>query len=74
MLTATEDSWITIQPPGKKALVSRMLKAGSTETFDITEPALLIVGKPTHVKATLRGAALDLPSVQGGTISRVNVK
>lgn len=74
VLTATEDSWITIQPPGKKALVSRMLKAGSTETFDITEPALLIVGKPTHVKATLRGAALDLPSVQGGTISRVNVK
>lgn len=74
VLTATEDSWITIQPPGKKALASRMLKAGSTETFDLPEPALLIVGKPTHVKATLRGAALDLPTVPGGTISRVNVK
>jgi cytoskeleton protein RodZ len=74
VLTATEDSWITIQPPGKKALVSRMLKAGSTESFDLTEPALLIVGKPTHVKATLQGAALDLPPVPGGTISRVNIK
>ncbi|MTW05530.1 DUF4115 domain-containing protein, partial [Pseudoduganella ginsengisoli] len=75
VLTATEDSWITIQVPGmKKALVSRMLKAGSTETIDIPEPALLIVGKPTGVKATLRGAALDLPAVPGGTISRVNIK
>lgn len=74
VLTATEDSWITIQPPGKKALVSRMLKAGSTETFDVPEPALLIVGKPTGVKATLHGAALDLPAVPGGTISRVNIK
>lgn len=74
VLTATEDSWITIQPPGKKALVSRMLKAGSTESFDVPEPALLIVGKPTHVKATLQGAALALPPVPGGTISRVNIK
>lgn len=74
VLKAIEDSWITIQPPGKKVLVSRMLKAGSTETFDIAEPALLIVGKPSHVQATLRGAALELPPVPGGTISRVSVK
>ncbi len=74
VLTATEDSWITIQPPGKKALVSRMLKAGSTESFDLQEPALLVVGKPANVKATLRGAPLDLPAVPGGTISRVNIR
>ncbi|MBY0238064.1 MAG: helix-turn-helix domain-containing protein [Burkholderiaceae bacterium] len=74
VLTATDDSWITIQPPGKKALVSRLLKAGSSETFDVPEPALLIVGKPTHVKATLHGAALELPPVPGGTISRVTIK
>jgi cytoskeleton protein RodZ len=74
VLTATEDSWITIQPPGKKALVSRMLKAGSTETFEVPGPALLIVGKPANVKATLQGAPLDLPPVPGGTISRVNIK
>jgi cytoskeleton protein RodZ len=74
VLKATEDSWITIQPPGKKALVSRMLKAGSTETFDIPEPALLIVGKPLNVQATLHGAPLELPPVPGGTISRVNIK
>ena len=74
VLKVEQDSWVEIRRPGTTPLISRMVKAGSTETFDITGPAVLVVGKPGVVQATLRGARLDLPTVAGGTIARVNIK
>ena len=74
VLKVEQDSWVEIRRPGTTPLISRMVKAGSTETFDITGPATLVVGKPGVVQATLRGTKLDLPTVQGGTISRVSIK
>jgi cytoskeleton protein RodZ len=74
VLKVAEDSWVEIRRPGSTPLISRLVKAGSTETFDIKDPALLIIGKPTAVEATLGGAPLALPPVAGGTISRVNIK
>ncbi|MGV8869219.1 MAG: helix-turn-helix domain-containing protein [Janthinobacterium svalbardensis] len=74
VLKVEQDSWVEIRRPGSSPLISRMVKAGSTETFDITGPATLVVGKPGAVQATLRGAKLDLPTVAGGTISRVSIK
>ncbi len=74
VLKVEQDSWVEIRRPGSTPLISRMVKAGSTETFDITGPATLVVGKPGAVQATLRGAKLDLPTVAGGTISRVSIK
>lgn len=74
VLKLTEDSWVEIRRPGTTPLISRLVKAGSTETFDIKDPALLIIGKPTGVQATLGGAPLPLPTIPGGTISRVNIK
>jgi cytoskeleton protein RodZ len=55
------------------SLISRTVKAGSTETFDIKDPALLIVGKPGGVEATLGGRRWRCHHA-GGTISRVNIK
>ncbi|WP_343732461.1 helix-turn-helix domain-containing protein [Duganella sp.] len=74
VLKVTEDSWVEIRRPGTTSLISRVVKAGSTETFDIKDPALLIIGKPAGVEATLGGAPLPLPLIPGGTISRVNIK
>jgi len=74
VLKVNEDSWVEIRRPGTTSLISRVVKAGSTETFDIKDPALLIVGKPGGVEATLGGAPLSLPLIPGGTISRVNIK
>ena len=74
VLKVEQDSWVEIRRPGSSPLISRMVKAGSTETFDIAGPATLVVGKPGAVQATLRGAKLDLPTVAGGTISRVSIK
>lgn len=74
VLSASEDSWIEVRNAGGKALLRRMVKAGETATVDIGEPATLIVGKPAAVTATLRGAPLALPPLQGSTISRVKVQ
>ncbi|MGK5024016.1 helix-turn-helix domain-containing protein [Janthinobacterium sp. RB2R34] len=74
VLKVEQDSWVEIRRPGSTPLISRLVKAGSTETFDITGPAVLVVGKPEVVQATLRGARLELPRIAGGTIARVNIK
>ncbi|KAB8042478.1 RodZ domain-containing protein [Janthinobacterium aquaticum] len=74
VLKVEQDSWVEIRRPNASPLISRLVKAGSTETFDITGPATLVVGKPGVVQATLRGAKLDLPTVAGGTIARVSIK
>jgi cytoskeleton protein RodZ len=74
VLTVKEDSWIEIRRPGQSALVARLVRAGSTETFNVREKDLLIVGKPSGVSANLAGGQLELPPVPGGTISRVPIK
>jgi cytoskeleton protein RodZ len=74
VLSVTEDSWVEVRRAKGAPLLKRMLKAGTTETVDVAEPVTLIVGKPSGVSATLRGAAVELPPVPGGTISRVNLK
>lgn len=75
VLTVVDDSWIEIRRPGSlPSLIARLVKGGSTETFEIDGQALLIVGKPDNVRATLRGQHLDLPVVPNGTIARVQIK
>ncbi|MFD2368137.1 helix-turn-helix domain-containing protein [Pseudoduganella sp. GCM10020061] len=73
VLNVKQDSWIEVRGSGKP-LISRLVKAGSTETFNISEPVTLVVGNPAGVDATLRGAALPLPQVQGRTVSRQTLK
>lgn len=74
VLTVRQDSWIEIRRKQGAPLISRIVLAGSTETFDISEPVLLVVGKPSGVDATLRGTAVPLNPVPNGTIARVNLK
>jgi cytoskeleton protein RodZ len=74
VLTVREDSWIEVRPKGGRALVSRLVKAGSTETVEIPGAATLVVGNPAGVSATLRGNAVALPPMPGKTISRVTVQ
>ena len=74
VLTVREDSWVEVKRAKGRPLLSKLLKAGSTETVEIKEPVTLIVGKPSGVDASLRGAALALPPVAGGTVSRVAVE
>ena len=74
VVTVREDSWIELRPAKGAPLIARLVKGGSTETFDLSGPATLVVGKPDAVSVTLRGQALALPPVPGKTISRVTLK
>lgn len=75
VLTVREDSWIQVAPAGGgRPLISRLVRAGSTETVELTGPATLVVGAPSGVTATLRGANVPLPQREGRTIARVSLK
>lgn len=74
VVTVREDSWIEVRRAKGAPLIARLVKGGTTETFEITEPVTLVVGKPAAVGVTLRGAPLELPPVAGSTVSRVNLK
>ena len=72
VLNVREDSWIEVRPArGGKPLISRLVKGGSTETLEVAEPVNLVVGKPSAVSASLRGANLSLPQQPGKTIARL---
>jgi cytoskeleton protein RodZ len=69
VLKVHEDSWVQIKRSDASTLVSRILKAGETESFDITEPVLLTVGNAAGVEATLRGLPLNMkPKNNSNTI------
>jgi len=71
VFTVRADSWISVTPAGGgKPLVSRLYKAGSTETLSVTEPVKVVVGNAPGVSATLRGAPVDLP----GQTARISLK
>ncbi|MGZ5183107.1 MAG: helix-turn-helix domain-containing protein, partial [Ramlibacter sp.] len=74
VLNVNQDSWIEVSAPGGKKLISRLVKAGSTETVPVDQPVTLIVGNPKGVNATLRGAAVELPPLPGKVVSRVSLK
>lgn len=75
VLNVREDSWIEVRPAkGGAPLISRLVKAGSTETVPVEQPVRVTVGNPGGVSATLRGAAVALPPVPGKTLSRVNLQ
>lgn len=74
VLSVREDSWVEIRRNGAAPMISRMVTAGNSVSFDITEPVLLIVGRPSGVDVTLRGAALQLAPAAGMTTARLNIK
>jgi len=75
VINVHEDSWIEVRPAkGGAALISRLVKAGSTETVAVDQPVRVVVGNPGGVSATLRGAAVALPPVPGKTLARLNLQ
>jgi cytoskeleton protein RodZ len=73
VLNVREDAWIGVVVGGKRVLW-REVKAGSTETIDVTGPAQLTVGNPAAVTATLRGAAVSLEQAPGKKFAQVSLK
>ncbi|HXA47284.1 MAG TPA: DUF4115 domain-containing protein, partial [Burkholderiaceae bacterium] len=59
VLNVRKDSWVEVKV-GKNPLISRLMRAGSTEQVEITESASLTLGNAAGVDATFRGNPLDI--------------
>ncbi|KAF1044586.1 MAG: Cytoskeleton protein RodZ [Herbaspirillum frisingense] len=72
-LTFREDSWVEIRRADKTTIISRLLKAGTTEAFDVSDATTLTIGNASGVDATLRGQPLDLKTAGGSNVARLNL-
>lgn len=69
-----EDAWVEISSQNGTKLVSRLMKAGTTERFEVNEPVVLVVGNAVGVEVRLRGQSLNLRSVARDNVSKLSIK
>lgn len=69
-----EDSWIEVKSADNNILISRLMKAGTTEMLAVTKPVSLTVGNVAGVDITLRGNAVDLKAAAKSNVARLNLK
>jgi len=74
VLTMRQDSWVEVKRADNTTVTSRVLRAGSSETFDLAGPLTITVGNARGVDATVRGAPLDLAATTRNNVARVSVK
>lgn len=74
VLKLREDSWVEIKRANNSVLISRLMKAGSTESFEMTGPLSLTLGNAAGVDAKLRGAPLDLTTGTKSNVARLKLK
>lgn len=73
-LKLREDSWINIRKPDNSVLISRLVKAGSTESFALDGPVSVVIGNANGVDAALRGEPLDLKAKAKNNVARLKLK
>lgn len=73
VLKLREDSWVEVKA-GRNALISRLVKAGSTESLEITEPITLTLGNASGVDVTFRGKPLDITVDAKNNVLRLSLK
>ncbi len=74
-LKLREDSWVEVLTQnGERKLMARLVKAGSTERIEVTEPLILVVGNAAGVDVTLRGQPVSLKAGTRDNVAKVNLK
>jgi cytoskeleton protein RodZ len=73
VMKVREDSWIEVRS-GNNTLISRLVKAGSTESLEISQPVALTLGNAAGVDIVFRGNPLDLKSEAKNNVVRMNLK
>lgn len=73
-LKLREDSWIDIRKPDNSILISRLVKAGGTESFALDGPVSVVIGNAGGGDATWRGKPLDLKAKAKNNVARIKLK
>jgi cytoskeleton protein RodZ len=75
VIKARQDSWIEIKAAGSaRPVISRVVKAGETESLEVTDTVAVVVGNASGVDATLRGNPVDLKATGNGNVARITLK
>lgn len=74
VISAHEDSWLEIKQDDGTTIVSRILAAGSSETFNISKPVAMVIGNAAGVTVSFRGKPLDVTSGTASNVARLNLK
>lgn len=69
-----EDSWVEIKRADNSVLLSRLLKAGTSEVVAVTEPVTMVIGNAAGVDVTLRGKFVDVVTGNTSNVARLNLK
>ncbi len=69
-----QDSWVEIKRADNSVLVSRLLKAGTSEVVAVTEPVSMVIGNAAGVDVTLRGKPVDVVTGNTSNVARLNLK
>ena len=74
-IKAREDSWVEVTTvEGERRLISRLMKAGTTELVEVNEPVVLVIGNAAGVDASLRGQTLNLRVVARDNVAKLSLK
>ncbi|MDR3482066.1 MAG: helix-turn-helix domain-containing protein [Burkholderiaceae bacterium] len=73
VLKVRQDSWIDVKA-GNTSLISRLVKAGSTEQLQIAEPTTLTLGNAAGVDVIFRGSPLEVKSDAKNNVARLSLK
>jgi cytoskeleton protein RodZ len=73
VLKVRQDSWVEVKA-GKNALISRLMRAGSTEQVEITEAAALTLGNAAGVDVSFRGSPLDIKAEAKNNVVHLSLK
>jgi cytoskeleton protein RodZ len=75
VLRARADSWVEVKRAGNNSVViSRLVKAGETESVEVSEPVSVVIGNVTGVEASWRGAPLELKAGGNSNVARLTLK
>ena len=74
-IRAHEDSWVEVTTiDGDRRIISRLMKAGTTELVEVDQPVILVVGNAAGVDAALRGQPLNLRAVARDNVAKLSLK
>jgi cytoskeleton protein RodZ len=73
VLKVLKDSWVQVKTVSGNVMLSRLLKAGETETVPMSNPVQVVIGNAAGIEATLRGTPLTLKS-GAGNIARLTLQ
>lgn len=74
VLSFKQDSWVEVKRSDNSTVVARVMRAGTTESFDLAGPLSLTVGNARGVEASVRGEPLNLAGTTRNNVARVTVK